>query len=175
MTSSGHVHRYRTELTWEGSTAEGYDHFDRTHRVATVPATVDLELASDPAFRGDPTKLNPEELLLLAASSCQLLSFLAVAARARLDVVSYRDHAVGEMPEDDKPVRITNIALHPQVVVALDLPPDALSEIDRRQKTERVERLLHVAHKECYIANSLRTDITIEAAITFITASDALR
>jgi organic hydroperoxide reductase OsmC/OhrA len=175
MTSSGHVHRYRTELTWEGSTAEGYDHYERTHRVATVPATVDLELASDPAFRGDPTKLNPEELLVLAASSCQLLSFLAIAARARLDVVSYRDEAVAEMPEDEKPVRITHITLQPQVVVSLDQPANAVREIDRREKTERVERLLHLAHKECYIANSLRTDITIEPTITFITASDALR
>jgi organic hydroperoxide reductase OsmC/OhrA len=173
MTPDGHVHHYRAEVAWEGSTGAGYDHYDRTHRATTVPATVELELASDPAFKGDPSKLNPEELLVLAASSCQLLSFLAVAAKARLDVVSYRDDAVGSMPEDEKPVRIASITLRPQVVVSVDAS-SAEHEDARRALTERVERLLQVAHRECYVASSLRTEITIEPTIAFVTASGPL-
>src|SRR5205814_5470059 len=103
------VHRYTVSSRWRGSTGAGYDAYDRSHEVEAAPAGVTLALSSDPAFRGDATLLNPEQLLVMAASSCQLLSFLAVAARARIDVIEYRDDAEGEMPEDDPPVRITRI------------------------------------------------------------------
>ncbi len=148
-----HVHRYHARTTWSGSTGAGYDVYDRSHTALAPPADATLTLASDPAFRGDPTLLNPEQLLLLAASSCQLLSFLAVAARARVDVRSYEDEAEAEMPEADRPVRVTAITLRPRVVVG----PGTTAE--------RVEHLLGVAHRECFIANSLRTHIAIEASV----------
>ena len=66
-------------------------------------------LSGDPAFGGNAELPNPEALLVVAASSCQLLSFLAICARARIDVVDYSDEAEAVMPEDDKPVRITAI------------------------------------------------------------------
>jgi organic hydroperoxide reductase OsmC/OhrA len=96
--------------------------------------------------------VNPEQMLLLAAASCQLLSFLAVAARARVDVVEYDDDAEAEMNMDDQPARITRITLRPRVVVA-------------GATRERVEHLVEVAHRECFIANSLRSEMTIEPTI----------
>jgi organic hydroperoxide reductase OsmC/OhrA len=150
---SGAVHAYATSLRWEGSTGAGYDAYDRTHRVGAPPAAATLDLAADPAFRGDPALLNPEQLLVAAASSCQLLSFLAVAARARLDVVGYADEATAEMPEDDPPVRIVRIDLHPQIVLA---------DTDRpRPAPERLAHLVEVAHRECFIANSLRSEVVV--------------
>ena len=113
-----------------------------------------LSLSSDPAFRGDPNLLNPEQLLVLAASSCQLLSFLAVAARARIDVLAYDDEGEGVMPEDDPPARITRITLRPRITVA------------RGTDVDRVHHLVEVAHRECFIANSLRTEILVEATVT---------
>ncbi|WP_254127053.1 OsmC family protein [Aquihabitans sp. G128] len=157
------THTYRSSLTWSGSTGAGYDAYDRAHRLATPPAGADLVLSSDPAFGGDPALANPEQLLLAAASSCQLLSFLAVAARARLDVVAYADEASALMPEDDLPVRLTRIDLRPAVVLA---------DTERARPDE--ERLLHlteVAHRECFIANSLRTEVVV--APTFSWASRA--
>lgn len=144
------VHHYQTRTSWRGSTGAGYEAYDRTHRGEAPPADAVLHLASDPAFRGDPTLLNPEQLVVLAASSCQLLSFLAVAARARIDVRSYDDEATAEMPEADRPARLTTITLRPRVVVG---PGPTV---------ERVEHLLDVAHRECFIANSLRTEITLD-------------
>src|SRR3954451_20095268 len=111
------THRYRTRCTWTGSTGAGYDAYDRTHRVEAPPALTELVLASDPAFLSDPHLLNHEQLLLAAASSCQLLSFLSVAARARVDVVAYEDEAEAVMPEDDPPVRFTSIVLRPRISV----------------------------------------------------------
>ena len=148
------MHRYETRLRWSGSTGAGYDAYDRTHTASAPPADASLTLASDPAFLGDPVLLNPEQLVVLAASSCQLLSFLAVAARARIDVRSYEDDAVAIMPEDDPPTRLTAITLRPKVLVG---PGPTVA---------RVEHLLEVAHRECFIANSLRSEITVEPTVT---------
>lgn len=144
------VHRYTARSRWEGSTAGGYDAYDRTHQMTAPPAEAGLTLTSDPAFRGDPSLLNPEQLLVMAASSCQLLSFLAVAARARLDVVAYEDDAEGEMPEDDEPLRVTAITLRPRITVRGDVDD------------ERLAHLCEVAHRACFIANSLTTEIRVE-------------
>ncbi|HEY5156025.1 MAG TPA: OsmC family protein [Acidimicrobiales bacterium] len=149
------THRYTALTAWEGSTGVGYDDYQRAHEVAVPPALAGLALSSDPAFLGDPTRLNPEQLLLAAATSCQLLAFLAVAARARVDVVGYRDEASAEMPEDDLPMRLTRIVLRPHI------------RVRGAVTVERIEHLVEVAHRECFIANSLRSEMVIEPTIEF--------
>lgn len=145
-------HRYHVTCRWQGSTGVGYDHYVRAHEISAAPAAATLKLSGDPAFRGDPKLLNPEQLLVMAAASCQLLSFLAVAARKRLDVVEYEDRAEGFMPEDDKPVRVTRILLKPRIVV-------------KSGTREAVQKAVEIGHHECFIANSLKTDIQIEPEI----------
>ncbi len=149
------VHRYRARCSWRGSTGGGYEAYERAHDVQAPPAEVALRMSGDAAFRGDATLLNPEQLLVLAASSCQLLAFLAVAARARIDVLEYDDDAEAEMDEGDPPARINRIMLRPRVVVPAG------------PTRERIEHLLDVAHRECFIANSLRSEMTIEPEIEF--------
>ena len=148
------THRYATDLAWVGSTAAGYDRYERSHRVGAPPADVGLELSADPAFLGDPERLNPEQLLVAAASSCQLLSFLAVAAHGRLDVIAYEDRADAQMPEAESgPMWITRIDLHPAITLA---------DTDRdRPSDERLVYLVGVAHRMCFIANSLRSEVAI--------------
>ncbi len=148
------THHYATSLDWNGSTGAGYDAYDRTHRVRPTGAP-SLAMTADPTFGGDPSQLNPEQLLLAAASSCQLLSFLAVAARARLDVVAYADEASAEMPEEPTPMRITRIVLRPRVTV----------RSDGRVTPERIEHLLELAHRECFIANSLTSQIELQPEV----------
>lgn len=150
------VHRYRATCGWTGSTGGGYEAYDRTHEVASPPAATVSTLSADPAFRGDPALVNPEQLLVQAVVSCQLLSFLAVAARARLDVVSYQDDADAEMPEGERPWRITTVTLRPRVVVRAPA------------SEEKVRRLMAVAHRECFIANSIRTAITIVPEVQIV-------
>ncbi|MGH9127337.1 MAG: OsmC family protein [Acidimicrobiales bacterium] len=150
------THHYQARCTWTGSTGAGYEAYDRRHRAEAPPAVAALELASDPAFRGDPSLLNPEQLLVLAASSCQLLSFLAVASRARLDVVAYEDDAMAEMTESHGPASLSRIVLRPRITLA--------GPVDEA----RLRHLVEVAHRQCYIANSLKTSVEVDA--TFVEA-----
>jgi organic hydroperoxide reductase OsmC/OhrA len=147
------MHSYSAAVAWSGSTGVGYDGYDRRHAGVSKAGFV-LPLSSDAAFLGDPVCLNPEELLVLAAASCQLLSFLAVAARARIDVIDYRDEAAGQMPEDV----LTQITLRPHIVVAAG----SARPVDEA----RVLHLCEVAHRECYVSNSLRTPISVEPTVT---------
>jgi len=147
------VHRYQSRLLWEGSTADGPARYDRSHGVLTPPSPQELRLSADAAFRGDATLWNPEALLVAAASSCQLLSFLALAAHDRVDVVSYSDEAEAVMPEDDPPMRLTRIVLRPTIVVAAGTD------------TDHVRVLVTRAHHGCYVANTLTCDITLEPSV----------
>ena len=146
-------HTYFARVEWSGSTGAGYRGYPRAHTAWTPPATEGFDLSADPHFRGDADLPNPEQLLVLAASSCQLLSFLAVAARGGVDVVGYADDATGDMPDDVAPQRITRIVLRPRVTVR------AGSDVSV------VERMVHEAHDQCYIANSLTTDVVLEPTI----------
>jgi organic hydroperoxide reductase OsmC/OhrA len=150
------VHHYRVSCAWTGSTGAGYQGYGRTHEVTSPGSGERLVLSADPAFLGDPGRMNPEVLLVAAAASCQLLSFLAVAARSRLDVVAYEDDAEATMPEEDQPVRITEITLRPRISV--------LAPATER----RVRHLVDVAHRECYIANSLNSKISLVPEITIV-------
>lgn len=153
MSDSSHVHQYTAVCSWRGSTGEGYEHYNRSHELRAPPATAVLAASSDPAFRGKPDRLNPEQLLVMAAASCQMLSFLAITARARFDVVEYEDHAEGFMPEGDKPMRITRIVLKPRILLR--------GTVDEA----RVRRLVDQAHHECFIANSLKSEIELRPEI----------
>ena len=143
---------YSTHLVWSGSTGAGYRTYSRTHR-AVAPPAAEVALSADPHFRGDAALLNPEQLLVMAASSCQLLSFLAVAARAGVDVLGYEDDASGVMPHAHGRVALERIELAPVVRVAPGTD------------TERVLSLVQQAHEECYVANSLRTEVRVDATV----------
>ena len=144
-------HTYATSLTWTGSTGAGYRAYPRQHAVSASPAAQVLALSADPAFRGSAELLNPEQLVVAAASSCQLLSFLAVAARAGHDVVSYVDQATAVMDLAADPPRLTSIDLHPVVTV--------------RGDAEETLALLAEAHDQCYIANSLLTPVVLHPVV----------
>jgi len=89
----------------------------------------------------------------MAASSCQLLWFLHLAAKARIDVVAYDDEAAALMPEDVEPVRITEITLRPRIAVAGDA------------SEERIRKLLETAHEHCFVANSLTSAMSIDPTV----------
>lgn len=115
-------------------------------RASSAPTSVPEPLS-------DPTAVDPEEALVAALSSCHMLFFLAFAARGGFTVDSYRDEAVGVLGRDERgKTSITTVALRPAVVFSGDNRPDAAA----------IDTLHHRAHEACYIANSIRADVTVE-------------
>ena len=147
------THAYEIHSEWAGSTGAGYRNYDRGHHVSI--ASNSLHVSADPAFLGDAQLPNPEQLLLAAASSCQLLSFLAVAALAAVDVIAYEDDAHAVMPEAGTATQITEIDLHVRVTV-------------RGADETHVLLLLEKAHAECYISNTLKAKVTVHPTVTVI-------
>ena len=146
-------HRYGVHCHWSGSTGVGYESFDRGHTAGASPASQSLRLSADPTFHGDPDLLNPEQLVVLAAASCQLLQLPrrgrpGPGRRAGLRGRRRRGD-VRRRPAHASP----SISLRPVIRVAPGTSED------------RVRHLVDVAHRQCFIANSLRTEIDIEATV----------
>lgn len=108
---------------------------------------------SVPVPMSDPAAVDPEEALTAAVSSCHMLFFLAYAAKAGFVVDHYRDEAVATMGRDDRgKVSITAVTLRPRVTWAGEQRPDAAAIAD----------LHHRSHEHCYIANSIRAEVTVD-------------
>lgn len=108
---------------------------------------------SVPEPLSDPTAVDPEEALVAALSSCHMLFFLAFAARGGFVIDAYRDEAVGTLGRDDRGrTSITAITLRPAVTFSGEVVPDAAA----------IDSLHHRAHEACYIANSIRAEVTIQ-------------
>src|SRR5664279_795740 len=139
-------HHYQLTVEWTGNRGEGtssYRSYDRDHDV-TAEHTAPISGSSDPHFRGNPSRWNPEQLLLAAASQCHMLAYLHHAALNGVVVTAYVDHPTGVMAEDaDGGGRFTEITLHPSVTIT-----DA-------RVSELAERLHRDANRSCFIASSL--------------------
>ncbi len=141
------THHYKVTSVWHGNKGSGTSSvsaYERSHTVKNA-GKPDLELTTDNPKYGDKNKLNPEDLVVTALSSCHLMSFLYLCALEGIAVTAYRDEAEGTMVEDVVMGggKFTEVTLHPVFSVA-----------DPAMK-ERALALHEKAHKICYIANSV--------------------
>jgi organic hydroperoxide reductase OsmC/OhrA len=146
-------HEYETETTWTGDRGQGtasFRAYDR-HYETTAPGRPAIAGSSDPAFRGDPERWNPELLLVAALSQCHLLSFLHRCAVNDVVVTGYRDRAAGVMAENaDGGGRFEEVILRPVVTVAAAAMAD------------RTEALHGEAAALCFIASSVNFPVRHE-------------
>ena len=137
-------HHYSVNVVWTGNTGNGtsgYQTYKRDHETK-VPGKPPIPGSSDPKFRGDPARYNPEELLLAALSTCHMLWYLHLCADAGVVVVSYEDRAEGMMRETaEGGGRFINVTLQPRVKVTGSIA--------------QAEALHLRAHELCFIANSV--------------------
>jgi organic hydroperoxide reductase OsmC/OhrA len=139
-------HNYKLTVKWTGNNGtgtSGYAAFERSHSIF-VDNKNEILGSSDPAFRGDKTKHNPEDLLLASVSSCHMLWYLHLCAVAGIIVTEYMDNATGIMIETSNGGgKFTEITLHPTVTVT------------NSSITEKANELHKKANELCFIANSL--------------------
>lgn len=149
----GPDHRYAVTVEWTGNTGEGtatYRSYTRDHLV-TADGPPPLDGSADRAFRGDPARWNPEQLLLVAASQCHMLSYLHQAVLNDVVVLAYTDQPTAVMTEDGfGGGRFTEIVLRPQVTIS------ATSDL------AVAEQIHHAANTACFIAASLNLAVQHE-------------
>jgi organic hydroperoxide reductase OsmC/OhrA len=143
---------YRAKITWQRTSQDyTYQTYNRAHDWQFTAATVPASAAKE--YRGDPNRVNPEEALVAALSSCHMLTFLAIAAKRKLSLDTYVDDAVGFMEKNDAGrLAITRVTLRPKIAWTAGV---TVSDAD-------LEAMHHDAHEGCFIANSVTTKITVE-------------
>jgi len=150
-------HHYAVDLEWTGNTGTGitgYRDYARDH-IIRIANKVDLLGSADPSFRGDAAKHNPEELLVIALSSCHMLSYLHVCAVHGVVVTAYTDNATGSMETStDGSGRMKEVVMHPQVTVK------------EEAMIANANELHDLAHELCFIANSVNFLVRHQAVAT---------
>jgi len=145
-----HEHHYKLTAVWHGNKGEGTKNvrtYDRSHTVS-IAGKPELYLTTDNPAVGDKTKLNPEDLLVSAISSCHMLSYLYICSMEGIVVTEYIDHATGLMIEKESGGGgFKEVILNPEVVVA------------HESMVQKAIELHHKAHEICYIANSVNFDV----------------
>ena len=147
------MHEYRATTIWRRTSADfAYDTYNRAHEVKFGGGEV-VPWSSAPEFKGEAERVNPEEAFVAALSTCHMLTFLAIAARKRFVADSYTDEASGVMEKNENgKYWVSRVTLRPKAAFSGPRQPSA----------QETSELHHAAHENCFVANSVRTDITVD-------------
>jgi organic hydroperoxide reductase OsmC/OhrA len=140
-------------VRWTRSSVDfTYDSYNRTHAVRFKSGAVVLAGSASPAYRGDAERVDPEEAYVASLAACHMLSFLAICARKRLTVDSYEDDAIGVLEKGERgKLWVSRVTLRPRVSFA----PGTLVD------TAQLADIHRLSHEECFIANSVKTDVAV--------------
>ncbi|WP_395119158.1 OsmC family protein [Rhodanobacter sp. FW102-FHT14D06] len=147
-----HPHHYHVEVEWTGNLGtgtDGYRNYSRDH-VIRIAGKAELAGSSDPTFRGDATRHNPEDMLVTALSTCHMLSYLHMATVAGVVVTAYTDAAEGTMVTEGDGGRFVEVVLRPVVTISAASDP------------AKAEAAHETAHHACFIANSVNFPVRCE-------------
>jgi len=140
-------------LTWKrGDAPFDYQKYSRNH-TWKFDGGHEMTASAAPAYLGDPKNVDPEEAFVASLSSCHMLTFLAIACKQKFVLDDYVDEAVGHMEKNaEGKLAITKVTLKPKITFSGDKKPT----------TEELDKMHHAAHENCFIANSVKTEITVE-------------
>jgi len=143
---------HHASIAWTRSSSDyTYNTYNRAHDWRIAGTTIPASAAKD--YRGDPDRVNPEEALVAALSSCHMLTFLAIAAKRKLSLDSYSDDAVGVLEKNAAgKLAITRVTLRPKIAWSDGVTVSAAD----------IEKMHHEAHEGCFIASSVTTVVTVE-------------
>jgi organic hydroperoxide reductase OsmC/OhrA len=143
---------HKMTLKWERGGAEfSYQKYPRDH-TWSFDGGYTMAATAAPGFLGNPAHVDPEEAFVASLSSCHMLTFLAIACKQKFVLDSYEDEAVGHLEKNaDSKLAITRVELRPKITWGGDRKPSA----------EELDRMHHAAHENCFIANSVKTEVRV--------------
>ena len=144
---------HKITLTWKrGDTPFDYQKYSRDH-TWRFDGGHEMQASAAPAYLGNPKHVNPEEAFVASLSSCHMLTFLAIACKQKFVLDEYVDKAVGHMEKNaEGKLAITRVVLSQKTKFSGDKQPTK----------EELDKMNHAAHEQCLIANSVKTEVTIE-------------
>lgn len=154
------MHHYRAEIQWDRADQDFCaGQYSRAHRLR-FDGGLDIAGSSSPQVVplpwSDPHAVDPEEAFVASIASCHMLWFLSLAAKQSLCVDRYHDHAEGVMTRNGSgKLSVSRVTLRPQVAFSGPHQPD----------DDTIRALHHQAHAECFIANSVRSEIICEPVL----------
>ena len=155
---AGRTHTYRVDVEWTGNDGQGaktYTGYRRDH-VIRAEGNPDIAGSSDPNFRGDPARWNPEELFVASLSACHKLWVLHLCSVAGCVVQEYVDRAEGVMEETgDGSGRFISVTLRPEITLSAGDP-------------SKLDAIHHEAHDKCFIANSVNFPVTVQGSVRVV-------
>lgn len=150
-------HDFQCKIDWCGNLGTGtsaYHEYSRDHLLNQDHKYSSIQCSSDPIFRGDKTKYNPEEFFIASVASCHMLWYLHLCADRGVVVIDYQDEVSAELIlNEDGSGKINNIVLKPQI------------KITNAKDIELAQSLHHEAHRFCFIAASVNCNIEIRSNI----------
>lgn len=145
-----------THLDWTGALrGPARDPATFSRDLALSVAGLDIPMSSAPGYRGDPARVNPEQLFVASLSACQALTYLFMAAKHGVAVAGYSDEAEGRLGIVEGRIRMARVTLHPRII------------LDAGADEARARELVDRAHDGCFVANSIATPVEIEPTIVF--------
>lgn len=146
---------HKAAIRWERSTDDfEYDTYNREHTWA-FEGGVSVPASAAPEFLGKPEHVDPEEAFVASLSACHMLTFLAIAARKHYSVDTYADDATGYLEKDKRgKLVMTRVILRPEIAFSGERIPTP----------EQIERMHDQSHDQCFIANSVKTDVRVECS-----------
>lgn len=147
------MHHYQTRVRWTGNTGQGtarYGAYRNDHEVGTPGKALHIPGSSDPGFGGEPSRYNPEELLVATLAACHMMCYLHLCADHGVVVLDYVDEPTGSMLAKRVGGHFTEVRLRPQITLAAG-SDQALAL-----------RLHEDAHARCFVANSMNFDVHVE-------------
>jgi organic hydroperoxide reductase OsmC/OhrA len=147
---------HKVTLTWQrGDKPFEYQKYSRDH-TWKFDGGHEMQASAAPAYLGNPQHVDPEEAYVASLSSCHMLTFLAIACKQKFLLDEYVDEAVGYMEKNpDGKLAITRVTLKPRLKFSGEKQPSG----------EELDKMNHAAHEQCFIANSVKTEITVEPQI----------
>lgn len=155
---AGKIHHYKTHLRWTGNQGSGtsaYTAYGRDYSINIEGKPV-IHGSSDPAFRGDASRYNPEDMLVASLSSCHMLCYLHLCAVNKVVVLGYEDNATGTMAETVRGGHFEEVTLHPVIILASSSMQAKAAELHAE------------ANKVCFIAQSVKFPVHHQASYTFV-------
>ena len=144
------THQYEAQARWQ----KGAGTNPMNHRLEFRDRPA-IEASGAPQYKGDATMLNPEELFLASLASCQMLTYVALAARAGIDVIAYEDRPEATLTMADRRMRITEVVLRPSITLAAG------------SDEAKARAMVESAHQGCFIANSVACAVHAEAEFLY--------